>query len=278
MTNQKLFSIIIATYNCGSKIENTLQSIFSQNKDLFELIILDGASTDGTLQYIGKYADDLILISEKDDGIYSAFNKGIELATGKYIYFIGAGDCLKAGILDRVKEFMPLDEPSLVYGQCYFVKQKKIIGQEVTRTFFTRENICQQGIFYHRAIFDIIGKYELKYKVFADWFLNIKCFINDEISKRYIDYVIADYEEGGVSSLIDNDPLFRREFPPFVRKEFGFFKYFLCRTYFIEPYIFSCIGTLNFRYLPEYLRTKYTLLGYLASVLKTLKKTIKNKT
>ncbi len=81
--SQKIFSIIMATYNCGEKVENTLQSIFSQNKELFELIVVDGASTDNTLDYIKKYESSLILISEKDGGVYDAFNKGIDIATGK---------------------------------------------------------------------------------------------------------------------------------------------------------------------------------------------------
>ncbi|MEJ7700922.1 MAG: glycosyltransferase [Pyrinomonadaceae bacterium] len=67
--NQKVFSIIMATYNCGQKVENTLQSILSQNKELFELIVVDGASTDNTLEYLKKYESSLTLISEKDDGI-----------------------------------------------------------------------------------------------------------------------------------------------------------------------------------------------------------------
>lgn len=282
--NQKLFSIIIATYNCGQKIENTLQSIFSQNKDLFELIVLDGASTDDTLDYIKKYEDNLTLISEKDDGIYYAFNKGIDLAAGKYLYFIGAGDCLKPGILEQVKDFLPHGTPSIVYGNVYFVKQKLYNGQEFTDTLFIRDNLCQQGMFYHRDVFDIIGKFELKYRVFADWFFNLKCFIHAGINKQYIDYVIADYEEGGESSKIENDPVFKKEFPLFVRKQFGFFKSIVCRAFLTEPHIFNFIYFSNYHLLPGHLTSNYSLPRFLASALKpfvhryrSLKKTIRNK-
>ena len=128
--NQKTFSIIMATSNCGRKVENTLRSIFSQNKDLFELIVLDNASTDDTLSHIKKYENDLTLLSEKDGGVYYAFNKGVRLARGRYVYFIGAGDVLRPDILKRVAEILPAGEkPALVYGDSDFVKQKVFNGR-----------------------------------------------------------------------------------------------------------------------------------------------------
>ncbi len=267
--NQKTFSIIMATYNCGQKVENTLQSIFSQNKDLFELIIIDGASTDDTLDYIKNYESGLTLISEKDEGIYYAFNKGVSLATGKYLYFIGAGDCLKPSILEQVAKLLPHETPSFVYGNCYFVKQKIYNGKEFTSELFIRDNTCQQGIFYHRAIFEIVGNYDLRYKVFADWFFNLKCFMHDKITKRYIDYVIADYEEGGLSAEINRDPIFKKEFPLFVRKHFGIFKYFVCKAFLTEPYIFNFIYFRKFTLLFWYVIYNYSLPKYLISFAKS---------
>lgn len=254
------------TYNCGRKIEDTLQSVFSQTRDLFELIVVDGASTDDTLDFIRKYEDDLTLISEKDKGVYYAFNKGIDLATGKYLYFIGAGDCLKAGILEQIKDFLPPDKPSLIYGTCYFTKQKYINGKEFTETLFIRDNICHQGIFYHRNLFDVVGKYELRYKLFADWMFNLKCFLDERINKQFIDYVIADYEEGGMSSRIGDDPVFKKEFPVFVRKKFGFFNSLVCRAFFTEPYIFNFIYYSDYHLLPAYFFSNYSLPRYLISV------------
>ncbi|MDQ3132098.1 MAG: glycosyltransferase [Acidobacteriota bacterium] len=282
--NQKLFSIIMATYNCGQKVENTLQSIFSQNKELFELIVLDGASTDDTLDYIKNYESDLTLISEKDDGVYYAFNKGIDLATGKYIYFIGAGDCLKPNILEQVKDFLPPENPGFVYGNCYFVKNKVYNGKEFTSTLFIRDNLCQQGIFYHRTIFDMVGKYDLRYRIFADWFFNLKCFMHDGVTKRYIDYVIADYEEGGISAEINRDPIFVKEFPLFVKKHFGIYNYFLCKAFLKEPYIFNFIYFRKYSLLFWHLIYNYSFPKYLATFAKSyipgykyLKEAIRNK-
>lgn len=266
--NQKLFSIIMATYNCGQKVEDTLQSIFSQNAELFEVIVVDNVSTDGTLQILEKYADRLTLISEKDDGIYYAFNKAINLATGKYLYFIGAGDTLKSNILERIKPFMAEDEPALIYGRCYLMKSKKENGREFTDLRFFHDCLCQQGIFYHRQVFEIIGNYDLKYKVFADWLFNLRCFRSDKIKKQYLDLVIANYEEGGISSKIGNDPAFKKDFPVIVGKEFGFFYYLLCWLFLRETYLFNYIYERKIKYLPEYFISNYALPGYLAGILR----------
>lgn len=267
--DQKLFSIIIATYNCGQKIENTLASIYSQNRELFEVIVLDSLSTDDTLDHIKKYESDLTLISEKDAGVYYAFNKGLDLATGKYIYFIGAGDCLKPGILDKVKDFLPLTEtPAFVYGRCYFVRQKTENGKVFDSRLFVRDNLCQQGIFYHREVFNVVGKFDLQYKVLSDWRFNLKCFINDGIAKQYLDFVIADYEEGGLSAEITCDPVFLKEFPLFVKKQFGIYQYFLCKAFLKNPYLFNYIYYRRFYLLMEYFVSNYKFCGALANFLK----------
>lgn len=239
--NQKVFSIIIATYNCGQKIEKTLASIFSQKKDLFELIIMDGASSDDTLDYIKKYESDLTLISEKDKGVFDAFNKGIDLATGKYLYFIGAGDCLKPDILEQVKEFLPSDVPTFVYGNCYLMEQKVVwLEREFNIHNFITENICHQSIFYHHALFDILGKYNIQYKICADWAFNLQCFTHERINKKYIPCLIADFEEGGLSSELKNDPVFIKDFPAIIKDHLGIQSYLKRKVFVMNPnlYIF----------------------------------------
>ncbi len=274
----------MATYNCGQKVEKTVRSILSQNKDLFELIVIDGASTDDSLYYIKKYEEDLTLISEEDDGIYYAFNKGLDLATGKYLYFIGAGDCLKPDVLENVKEFLPTEKPSVIYGNCYFASRQICGGREFSEKSFVRDNICQQGVFYHRKVFDLTGGYDLQYKTFADWFFNLKCFMDTRITKRYVDLVIADYEEGGISTVIDSDPVFKKEFPRFVKKHFGIFKYMVSKTYLFDPHTFNYIYYGKYSLLPRHFLYNYSVPNYLASLLRPyvfrfrdLKKSLKSK-
>lgn len=197
---QKLFSIITPTYNCGTKIVKTIHSVLSQDSALFEYIIIDGDSNDGTQSHIEKFNPRLTFVSEPDLGPYDAMNKGIDMARGKYLYFLGAGDTLRANALKNLKPLMPDRELAFVYGNVYWVDEAFIYGGEFDKLRLETYNICHQAIFYERTIFDLIGKYELDYKILADYVLNIKCFGNDEIQKTYLDYIVANFEGGGLSA------------------------------------------------------------------------------
>lgn len=195
----KLFSIITPVHNSGAKIEQTINSVLSQRTDLFEYIIVDGQSTDDTLKTIKPYKNRLRLISEPDEGTYDAMNKGIEASSGKYLYFLGAGDSLKAGILEKIAGVMPETDLALVYGNVYMVDAGIIYDGEFNQTKLRRRNICHQAIFYERTIFEVVGKYDPRFSILADHAFNLKCFWNTRVQKKYIAYVIANYEGCGVS-------------------------------------------------------------------------------
>ncbi len=197
---RKIFSIITPTYNCGTKIAKTINSVLSQDSSLYEYIVIDGDSDDGTQSEIKKFEGRLTFISEPDLGPYDAMNKGVDRARGKYIYFLGAGDTLRPNALRNLAGLMPDSELAFVYGNVYWVDEAFIYGGEFDKLRLETYNICHQAIFYERAIFDVTGKFELDYKILADYVLNIKCFGNDKIQKIYLDYVIANFEGGGLSA------------------------------------------------------------------------------
>jgi glycosyltransferase involved in cell wall biosynthesis len=227
---QKLISVIIPTYNCGPKLAPTLESVLSQPGGLCEIVVVDGGSTDETLSVAGEYGGRLRLVSEADRGVYDALNKGIGLAAGKYLFFLGAGDRLKEGVLGRVAGLLPAGELAFVYGDAYLVRHGvRVCGKFSAKEFVVR-NICHQAIFYERTIFDVLGGYDLKYKVYADWAFNMKCFADRRVRKVYLDMLIADFEGWGISDT-QEDAEFYRDLPRLIRKYVGLDEYLRNRIY-----------------------------------------------
>jgi glycosyltransferase involved in cell wall biosynthesis len=209
---RKRFSVITPTLNPGPKLEATINSVLSQNEELFEYIIVDGGSTDETLNVIRKYGKRIKCVSKKDRGVYDAMNKGIKMARGDYLYFLGAGDHLRENILEKVEKELP-DEPlTFVYGNVYVVNIKSEYLGEFDDDKLAKLNICHQAIFYERTIFEVIGKYDLRYRLLADYAFNLKCFADQRIRRLYVDEVIADFEGGGISTGTDMN--FIKDFAP----------------------------------------------------------------
>ena len=100
--NPPLISVITPTFNSGAKIAATVASVLSQRKGLYEFLVIDGGSTDDTLAHLRAQGPALRYLSEPDEGIYDAMNKGIRLTSGKFLYFLGAGDRLLPGVLEAV--------------------------------------------------------------------------------------------------------------------------------------------------------------------------------
>lgn len=200
----KVYSIITAVYNVADKIEKTIKSVISQNEELYEYIIVDGNSQDGTVEILERYQKDypnnIRFISEPDKGIYDAMNKGIDMAEGEYLLFIGAGDTLRDNILQTVKDMLSF-KIEMVYGLLFLEKRKMIFGGEYDKYKITARAIPHPATFYKKEIFQIMGKYSLSYPIAADYDFNIKCFGNNNIYKKYIDIIVANFEEGGISDI-----------------------------------------------------------------------------
>ena len=206
-----LFSIITPVYNSVTKIGRTIRSVLDQRDCLLEYIVVDGDSVDGTAQIIARYADNergrLRFLSEPDDGVYHAMNKAITMARGKYLLFLGAGDALRAGALSNVAGLLPADKLALAYGNVFWKDKEIIYNGEFTKQMLRTHNICHQAIFYTRDIFRFMGGYDVRYEVLADYVFNIRCFAEERITKRHIDYVVADFEGGGLSAQVKDEIL-----------------------------------------------------------------------
>lgn len=246
-----LISIIIPTFNAGSKLNASLRSALDAQApfDAVEVLILDGVSTDDTVAIARGWAarDARVQVwSEPDRGVYDAMNRGIARARGQMLYFLGAGDCLRPGVLQGVAATGP-DARTLVYGPVWLVHGQCNYGTRFELCDLARRNIPHQGAFYGRGVFELIGNYNLAYPVFADHELNWRCFSSSKIKTRFLDLIVADYEGGGLSDT-RADPRFERDFPRLVWQSGGLTPW-LCLQLFkhLPPERLRLLGTLRAR-------------------------------
>lgn len=197
-----MISIIIPAFNAGKTLESCLNSLQAQQDVDFEVVVVDGQSTDKTLSILNKYSDrltNLRCISERDGGIYDAMNKGVALSNGSWLFFMGADDVLAGpSVLKTVSQEMD-DSVDLLYGRVLRVSTGRVEGGRCDRHQLLMQNICQQAIFYRRTLLNRVGPYDLKYKICSDWDLNMRCFADGE-RQRFIDLVISNYSGTGISA------------------------------------------------------------------------------
>jgi glycosyltransferase involved in cell wall biosynthesis len=221
-TAAPLFSIIVPTFNVAETLSACLSSVAGQTFDDFDVVLIDGGSSDGTLEIANSYSpilgERLAIHSGRDQGPYDAMNKGVGLARGVWLIFLGADDALhEADTLAKVAAFISEHEPSdLVYGDVMLRSDStRYAGEfDLDRLLFDI-NICHQSIFYRRELFASIGPYNLRYKLWADWDFNVRCFSNPALVTRYMDIVVADYNDmSGLSSKQDDE--FKKRLPRFI--------------------------------------------------------------
>jgi glycosyltransferase involved in cell wall biosynthesis len=195
--NSPLISIITVVYNSASTLEQTILSVINQTYENIEYIIIDGGSTDGTVDIINKYEDKLAYwVSEPDNGIYDAMNKGINRATGEWINFMNAGDGFNSyNILEDVYSREISNNINVIYSDTLINRRKKNV---LLKADLNAGNFVHQSIIYKKTLHSIKGLYVVTpHLIISDYlfFQNL-----DEQSILKIDYPIAFYDIHGISS------------------------------------------------------------------------------
>ena len=213
MSNQPKFSVITVCLNEEAGLGATCESVVGQRFKDFEWIVIDGGSTDGTLEILKEYGDSLThLVSESDGGIYDAMNKGVAKASGEYLVFMNGGDCFaSAEVLDRVAAAPRCD---LIYGDLYYdeVGDRRVtFPDQFKHGYLLKQMAPHQATFYQRSLFERFGGYDTSFRIAGDYDLFVRLLEKGKVSHHHISEPLAVFVLGGVSGSDRHRALRKRE-------------------------------------------------------------------
>jgi glycosyltransferase involved in cell wall biosynthesis len=205
-----LVSIIIPSFQQASFLRKALRSIEQQTFKDYEVLVVDGLSKDNTSEVVAEFKHlPIVFRSEPDKGIYDAMNKGVDLSSGTYLYFMGCDDSLASDdTLESIFKKKSVLRHDVIYGDVRFTETGIIYDGQFSILKLMMANICHQAVFVKKSVFDKIGKFNLRYKTYADWEFNMRWFCVPSITKIYIPLIIANYSVNGFSSLAKDDNFF----------------------------------------------------------------------
>lgn len=195
------FTLITVCLNSKNTLERTISSVRNQTFNDFEYIIVDGGSSDGSLDIINSNRDIIdLVVSEKDKGIYDAMNKGIRLAKGEFIGIINSDDWYEVDALANIYFEAKSNPNAVIHGLCRFYNQNVlsyIIGYH--HSSLPNNAICHPTCFVPRFLYDQFNFYDTKYKIAADYDFFLRLFLAN-VPFVYVEKIIANFLLGGTSS------------------------------------------------------------------------------
>jgi glycosyltransferase involved in cell wall biosynthesis len=223
-------SIITVNLNNKAGLIRTLQSVITQTYSNFEFIIIDGGSTDGSLQVILDNVDSIhYWSSAPDNGIYNAMNKGVQIAKGDYCLFLNSGDWLvEPTILQKV--FAEKPQADLVSGNIYFYDNDKdkikwhiSSPEKVTAKTLFLGTLPHQATFIRRSLFEKIGLYKEHLKITSDWLFFVEALLEHHCSYQHYPGLIAYFSTDGISCDPKTELLPRQEQLSILRQRYPLF-------------------------------------------------------
>ena len=218
-----LFSIVVVTLNAGDKLEKTVKSILGQDYGLFEILVKDGMSKDGSVDALEReYGQDerVKICRQRDLSIYDAMNQAVEKVKGDYVLFLNCGDTFyQKDVLRKTAEYAEKklgngdgSKPCIFYGNTFCENTGAAVHSAPAITGFTcyRNIPCHQSCFYDRRLFER-KKYDMEYRIRADYDHFLWCFYRAGAVMEYMDFIVAAYEGGGYSESRENQARDREE-------------------------------------------------------------------
>jgi glycosyltransferase involved in cell wall biosynthesis len=257
------FSVVIPTFNSGSTIGEALNSLLKQKFSDFEVIIVDGLSSDDTVLNVKSYGESGLqyqFVSEKDKGVYDAMNKGISQATGQWLYFMGSDDSLfDPDVLKNVYESISNQKFGKVYygdvvisGDTSWAHDGEVYDGQFSLQKLISKNICHQSVFYNgEFIKKEIGLFNIKYPICADWDFNFRCWSKTEFI--YMDLKIANFSAGGESTKYREDLNFTEDMVPNILSYFKISPFSRLVNYPLFPQYGKLLEMQKKRSYPHYI-------------------------
>ena len=214
------FTVITINFNNKDGLSHTINSVISQTNTDYEFIIIDGGSTDGSVDIIRKYEKNITYwVSEKDYGIYHAMNKGVAQAHGDYCIFMNSGDGFHSpDVLDSIANY----QEDIICGKVIKGNDTKASGlfrSSITLVDLMRASLPHQAMIIKRELL-VNHPYDEHYKILSDWKFCIETIVFDNCSFRNLDVIVADYDTNGISTnsngLLpkEREQILKEMFPP----------------------------------------------------------------
>ena len=200
-------SVITINRNNAAGLRDTMQSVVSQTSRDFEYIVVDGASTDGSVEVIKElvplFGEGIKWISEPDSGIFSAMNKGIRMAEGTYCLFLNSGDSLYDNKV--VEEFVQFDcNEDIVSGKEYIPQMNTVCNppqpEKLTYDYFVDDVLRHQSTFIKRELLKKLGGYSEEYKIVSDWEFWMKAIVQYNATYKIFSRIVSSYNMDGISN------------------------------------------------------------------------------
>ncbi|MBF2708228.1 glycosyltransferase family 2 protein [Flavobacterium soyangense] len=224
--NKKL-SIITINYNNLEGLQRTIESVLNQTWKEFEYIVIDGGSTDGSAAYIESQSENIdYWVTEQDNGIYNAMNKGILKATGEYLLFLNSGDCFFSQTVLQ-ENYNLIVNNDLIYFDLQVIGTTetfiKKYPDELLFSYFINDTLPHPATFIKASLFDKIGLYDESLKIVSDWKFFIESICKFNCSYLRIDETLSTFYLDGLSSDPQNKVLIFEEKQNFLKSDFQAF-------------------------------------------------------
>lgn len=239
-------SIISINYNNADGLNKTIESVIDQTYKDFEFIVIDGGSTDGSVDIIKKHTTNISYwISEPDNGIYHAMNKGIKVANGDYCIFINSGDSLYDNkVLQRFNSYN--SDKDIIIGRVFSLQTNSALflppNRDISLYHLFSSTVPHQGTFIRTSL-QKKYPYDESLKIVADWKFFLVAIIMHNCSIEYTEFPVSKYDTGGISSTNsratqeEKNRVLEQLFPPRLLADYLWLKNSECKTLSLMPEI-----------------------------------------